>query len=383
MKRIILLLCMILLLTGCSLVPKEYRSVKPHETEQQQQMPDAVEVTDAAELKKAMMGFIKAGREEGTIRAVRYEGNVEEELVQAVYDVVRQDPVGAYAVDYLNHTCVKIVNYYEISLDITYRRTAREIASIQQAYTPEQLYDQVERSLMAWDDRLAMQVTEEQEYDIGAIVDAYCAENPVNMVEIPEISVSVYPETGKERIVEVEFMYTHTTDELSVMKKALEESVFAAAEYIRYRSSDRDKTSLLYTYLTERFQYTQGSTGTPVYSALCEGVADPLGLSRGFALICQRAGVECYTVTGLLDGSRHSWNIVSDDGDYRHLDLAECILKHSGLRLLTDWEMGRYYWNKGAFPACVAVEATIPQEDMGEEVVSPEQEQTEVEEESV
>lgn len=382
MKRILLLGAILALLTGCSLVPNEYRSVRLHESETQIQLPEAVEVHSYDELKDAILRFVKAGREEGTIRASDYAGNVEEDLVQAVYDVVRLDPVGAYAVDYLNHDCAKIVNYYEISLSVTYRRTAREIASIQQAYTPEQLRGQVERSLKTYDDHLAMQVTEDQEYDIAAIVDAYCMANPAEMVEIPEIAVSVFPETGRQRIVEVEFLYENSYDELTRMGEAVEESVAAAAEYIRYRSSDRDKTLLLYTYLTQRFAYEAQDTSTPVYSALCEGVADPLGLAQGFCLILDRAGVTCHTVTGLLDGGSHYWNIVSDDGDYRHVDLPACILAGSGLQYETDWEMSRYYWNAQEYPACVAVEEPVqePAEPLPEEEAPAEETPAEEEE---
>jgi len=367
LKRILPYLFLLLLLTGCSLVPSEYYSVKPHESEVQLQMPEAAEVRDLEQLKQAILGFIKVGAETGSIRTVGYDGNVEEDLVKAVYDVVRLDPVGAYAVDYLNHTCAKIVNYYEISLSITYRRTAREIASIQPAYSAEQLLGQMSRGLMTYDDRLAMQVTEDQEYDIAAIVENYCAENPDHMVEIPQIAVSVYPESGRERIVEVEFFYDHTPQELAQMKEALEESVSAAAEYIRYRTSDRDKLQLLYTYLTERFTYAAGSSTTPVYSALCEGTADPVGLSRGLKMICDRAGVECYAVTGLFDGEDYHWNIVSDDGDYRHLDLAACILDESGLHLRTDWQMDRYYWDTRAYPACFVLEEPVPEQAPAED----------------
>ena len=359
MKQLLYLIPILLLLTGCSFAPDEYYSATAHESEQVQ-MPDAVEVTDKEGLHEAILRFVKAGKPTGTIRTVDYDGNVEEDLVQAVYDVSRVEPVGAYAVDYLNHTCAKIVNYYEIKLSITYRRTGQEIAAIQQAYTSEQLKGQVERALKTYDDRLALQVTEDQEYDIEALVDRYCMDNPAVMIERPELAVSVYPESGTERIVEVEFFYDHPPEELSRRMKAVEESVSAAAEYIRYRNTDRDKTLLLYTYLTQRFTYVSGEGTASVYAALCEGVADPEGLAQGFTMICRRAGVECYTVSGLRDGEAYYWNIVADDGDYRHVDLAQCILKSSGLRLFTDWEMGRYYWDTRDYPACVVHEEPAP-----------------------
>ena len=368
MKRIILLVSMLLLLTGCSLVADEYTASRPHESGMQTTMPDAVVVKDPAALKEAILRFIKAGKEEGSIRTVDYVGNVEEDLVRAVYEATRMTPVGAYAVDYLNHNCVKILSYYEITLSITYRRSARDIAAIQQAYTPEQLRGQVERSLRTYDDHLAMQVTEAQDYDIEALVRNYCLEDPAHMVEIPQVEVSVFPETGRERIVAVDLRYENSYEQLLEKSEAVLKSVNAAAEYIRYRDTDRDKTELLYTYLTERFNYTEGKTSASVWSALCDGVSDPYGLAQAFRLICEKAGVACYTVTGLKDGEDYVWNIVSDDGDHRHVDIAECIAQDSGLRRRTDWDMDRYYWNAQLYPACVTV---LPVENMTQqEVVS-------------
>ena len=376
MKRVVFLMMILtLLLTGCSLVPNEYASSRPHETEQIVR-PEAAEVKSYEELTDAILDIIKLGAEEGSIRAVGYDGNVEEDLVKAVYEVARQTPVGAYAVDYINHSCARIVNYYEIRLSVTYRRSGREIASIQQAYTPEQMQGQVARGLMTYADRLAMQITEDQQYDMAAIVAKYCGENPAHMVEIPQIAVSVYPDSGKERIVEVEFFYEHSPEELDEMKKALEESISAAAEYIRYRNSDRDKMQLLYTYLTERFTYKKAVGTTPVYSALCEGIADPMGLSRALKLICDKAGVACSTVSGLRDGETYHWNIVSDDGDFRHMDLYECIMDSHGLHLKTDWQMDRYYWNTQEYPACVVKEEPVQEEALP----TPEPEDTEKEE---
>lgn len=367
LKRIILLVSMLFLLTGCSLVADEYTASRPHESGMQTNMPDAVVVKDPAALKEAILRFIKAGKEVGSIRTVDYVGNVEEDLVRAIYEATRMTPVGAYAVDYLNHNCVKILSYYEISLSITYRRSARDIAAIQQAYTPEQLRGQVERSLQTYDEHLAIQVTEDQEYDIEAIVKEYCLADPARMVEIPQVAISVFPETGSERIVAVDLRYENTYDQLLEKSDAVLKSVSAAAEYIRYRQTDREKTELLYTYLTERFRYTEGKTSAPVWSALCDGVSDPYGLAQAFRLICEKAGVECYTVTGLKDGEEYTWNIVSDDGDFRHVDLAVCIAQDSGLWRRTDWDMGRYYWNTQLYPACVTVSVDHAME---QEVVS-------------
>lgn len=370
MKRMIFVLSILLLLTGCALSPNSYRTQKKHISTEQAALPDAVEVSDYTQLRDAILQFIGAGQEKGSIRTVEYDGNVEDDLIQAVYETTRENPIGAFAVDYLNHSSVKIVNYYEITVDITYRKAIYEIDAIAKVTKDEEIQAHVEQALQNFSRRIAMQMRENQTYDIQAILKQYYREHPADLVEVPQIMVMTYPESGPERVVEVEFSYEHSPEELVQMREAMEESVSAAAEYIRYRRSDRDKVLLLHTYLTERFQYVQKNTSTPVYSALCEGIADPNGLAQGFAMICAKAGVECYVVKGLLGSEEHTWNIVSDDGDFRHVDLIGCINERSDLRLMTDWEMSEYYWDMQEYPACVVVEEPVreePEEEPEEE----------------
>ena len=161
------------------------------------------------------------------------------------------------------------------------------------------------------------------------------------------------------RVLEIDFGYTETPQALSEKAEAVGESVDAAAEYIRYRDSDRGKAELLFTYLMERFTYVSGESSTPLYDALCSGVATPLGLSQAWQLICDQAGVECYTVSGLKDGESYTWNIISADGYFRHVDLYRCVLERGALVLETDGEMSGYYWSQEDYPVCEP-EPTVP-----------------------
>ena len=82
--------------------------------------------------------------------------------------------------------------------------------------------------------------------------------------------------------------------------------------------------------------------------------------------------MEAYTVTGLRNGETYTWNIVSYDGQYRHVDLARCVLEDGVLRFRTDLEMMEYYWNQTEFPACVSIiEVPVPEEP-GQEATAQE-----------
>ena len=252
--RIIALLLLLCTLTGCSLAPDEYLSVTPHRgSGAQTAETDAVQAENYKQLKRAILGFVSAGQAEGTIRVTNYDGNVEEDLSLAAYEVAKLDPLGAYAVDYMTHDCTLIVNYYEIRIRITFRRTAREIASIEPIATQVMLRQRLKDAVDQLEDRLILRMPNYREPDVAAMVEDYCAANPGTVMETPAVSVAVYPDSGAARILEIDLIYTETPETLRARQKAVQQSITAAAEYIRYRETDRDKAELLFTYMMERF----------------------------------------------------------------------------------------------------------------------------------
>lgn len=361
-RLIVPLLALLCLLAGCSAWKyDDYLSLSPHSSATTQTAsPNAVTAENYLGLKNAILGFIREGQANGTIRVTNYDGDVEADLSEAAYEVSKLDPLGAYAVDYMTHDLVRIVSYYEIHISITFRRTVEEIAAIEPVSTEAQLQSKLHEAIDRCDSRLTVRMSNYQEPDIQAMVDTYCAENPGTVMEKPTLTVSAYPDTGTVRVLEIDFGYTETPQALSEKAEAVGESVDAAAEYIRYRDSDRGKAELLFTYLMERFTYVSGESSTPLYDALCSGVATPLGLAQAWQLICDQAGVECYTVTGLKDGESYTWNIISADGYYRHVDLYRCVLERGTLVLETDGEMSGYYWSQEDYPVCEPEPTTVP-----------------------
>ena len=383
MKRMILILLSMALLTGCSvLAPDSYLSITPHQSsEVQTTNTDAVTADNYMTLKAAILHLVRTGQTEGVIRVTGYDGDLEEELQQAAFEVSTLDPLGAYAVDYMTHSCNLLVSYYEIRVSITFRRSAKDIAGIRSVSTQDHLEQILSTAIDTFDDRVAVRLHNyrDQAEDIPTFLGEYCAANPATVMEVPKITVSVYPESGSTRIVEINFLYTNNPQGLLAKQRAVANGIDAAAEYIRYRQEDYDKVQLLYAYLTQRFQYRKASTVTPLYDALCSGVADPVGLAQAWQLICDKAGVECLTVSGMKNGEAYTWNILRTGSYYRHLDLAQCVLDRSGLVLNSDGEMSAYYWNMEQYPACRPIPAAQPEEEPPAE---EEEEETPAEEET-
>lgn len=356
MKRLLSLLLALLLLTGCAFAPSEYASITDHTgVDDAGGDDDALTADDYNSLKQAILSFVRTGTADGSIVVTRYDGDVEADLTQAAYEVSKLDPLGAYAVDYMTHDCVRIVSYYEIRIRTTFRRTKAELDAIRMAYSDPQIAILVQLAVEQGADRLTLRLTDYHEQDFAAITAEYCAARPETVMETPKVSVSVYPDSGESRIAEINFQYNNTLPVRELMKESVATNLNAAAEYIRYRETPEERTALLFTYLTQRFRYTQRETQTPLYDSLCRGVADPEGLATAWQLICDRVGVPCYTVRGIRNGEEHVWNIIADNGYYRHVDLARCVLELGALTLWTDGEMTEYYWNPELYPPCEPV----------------------------
>ncbi len=352
------LLC--LLLSGCSrFVVQEYETVSPHAEQHVAAVDeDALTAQNYLSLKNAILSFVENGVENGVIRTRDYSGEVEEDLAAAAYEVSKLDPLGSYAVDYMTHDCARFVSYYEIHISITFRRNVEQIRAIRRVSSNAALPELIDQAMAAYEPALTVRLSYYDGQDVEALVRDYYAFNPGKAMELPDVTVNVYPESGYVRIVEVLFAYSESAESLLQKQEAVASNVRAAGEYVRYRSTGAGKLGLLYTYLQERFRYTPGLSATPVYSFLCEGVAGDEGCAKSLQLICEQIGLECYTVSGNRSGEPYCWNVVNVDGGYRHIDLFRALAEEeSSLPFYADGELDDYYWDREAYPECPDDEA--------------------------
>ncbi len=352
LKKLLAPLALLACLTGCA---SQYISVTPHtEPVVASADQDYLTAENYLSLRSAVLSFVEDSVSEGVIRVYDYYGELEEELQDVVYEVSREDPLGSYAVESMTSQCSWIVSYYEIRVQIEFRRTPEQIASVQRVASMAVLRDQLERTMGSFGDALTARVSYYNGEDVAAMAQAYYRNNPAEAMEMPGVTVSVYPEQGGYvRIIEVLFTYEHTAEELRAYRTAVTTSAEGAREYVRYRETETDKLQLLYTYLQERFNYAAGETTVPAYAFLCEGVASSEGAARSLQIICDEMELECYTVEGTRDGRAHVWNIVCVDGVYCHVDLYRALISGAeSLTLYRDGAMTGYLWDTEAYPAC-------------------------------
>ena len=346
-KRIAALtLALTLALTGCtSLLEREYFDISRYEpVSVGENSLSALRVETYQGLVNAILYLVSEGAEQGVLNLHNYNRDVADDLARACREVVQEDPLGAYAVDYIRHDFSRIVSYYEVNIYISYRRTPEQIDSIVRVTGSSAIRQALSQTLSTFSPETVLRVSyfsEDEDYILNLANQAYY-DAPATAMGMPEIAVSVYPATGYQKIVEVTLNYP---DSPAVLRRRSQELNSLSPEF----GSTPEE---LYTALQESLTVDMRSGGNTAHAALIGGTANSEGAALAYKLLCDHAGLSCTVVRGQLDGQPHFWNIVSLDGVYCHLDLS------FGLFALTDAELteaGAYQWDLAEYPSCAPV----------------------------
>jgi hypothetical protein len=339
------LLAALLTVSGCaSMLNRDYLSVTSFEpVSGSSDSTSALRVESYQELVNAILYLVSAGEEHGVLTLYNYTQDVETDLTRACLEVVQEDPLGAYAVDYIKHDYTLIVSYYEANIDIAYRRTPEQVASIVSVTGSSAIRRELSRTLADFSSQAVLRVSyfaEDEDYILELVRQAYY-DTPTAALGMPEVAVSLYPDSGQQRIVEIDLTYSAGADTLRRRSQELKALTLD-------QLSQPATAQSLYAALRGSVAIEEGSGHSSAYDALIEGVADSEGAALAYQLLCDQAGIECTVVVGTLDGAPHFWNIVTEE-DARHVDLS------AGLLALTDDQLtalGQYDWDRTEYPSC-------------------------------
>lgn len=335
----------LLCLPGCGWMDGSYVSVTPHQIGISQMGEGSAQPIESyTQLRAALIRMVDEGRAEGLFALEEYpRENAMEDVERAVEYVTEVYPIGAYAVESVEHA----FGTNAISVDITYRCSPQEIGSIRTVRGADGAQEAVAAALDACEEKLVLQISGYRDMDFTAIVRDYAWRNPDRIMENPSVMPQVFPDRGDTRVVELQFVYRTDRETLRSMREEVQPVFSSAALYVSGQSSDRTKYSELYTFLTERFDYQAAYTVTPAYSLLCRGIGDSRAFSQVYAAMCQRIGLEAESISGTRNGQTHWWNLIRLDGKWYHLDL----IASAEFLPMTDGEMNGYEWDRDTYPA--------------------------------
>jgi len=339
------------------MLERDYTYIAPHDAAPTAEGdPSTLRADSYQELVNALVYFVGTGAEEGTIRLYIDSERVETDLEAACLEVVQEDPLGAYAVEFIKYKVSPVVSYSQADVQITYRRTREQVASIVQATGVTAIRSELEASLSSFAQERVLRIgyfDGDEDYIRELAHQAYYAA-PITALGMPELEIVIYPDSGLQRIVEILLEYPLPPEELEHRKAALAEWFEDMARPLGAPTSDeRIQTAAQAVMASGAYDPSGGSTA---YDLMADGSADSEGLALAFTALCQTLELPCQVARGTLDGEAHCWNVVRTSGGWRHLDLT--IPAEADRTLYTDPDMTElgYSWDTDLLPPCYALQ---------------------------
>ena len=207
LHRLLCLLCACLTLTGCgALLEREYVTVEPHSSKfWESEAAGTLRAENYQDIVNDLLILIGQHTEGATVRLYNYEDDVTvaDALEQATTEVQQATPMGAYAVEYITASSRAQRGYYEISIQISYRRTAEQIQAVVNATSMEALSSLLETALDEGRTELAVRIGYWGEDDQARVEETVAQlREERGLTETPPWTISYYPAEGPVGLIE-------------------------------------------------------------------------------------------------------------------------------------------------------------------------------------
>ena len=343
-----------IVLSGCaSMLERDYVSVSAHSsTKTDVGTSSILRVENYPELVNSLIYFITNAEDQGVIRLYMDAASAEEMLYSARQEIMTEYPPAVYAVESISFHTDALVTYAETDVSFTYRRSPQQVASIVTANGLSAVRNVLSSAMKGFAGECVLNINyfDQDEAFIRSLIRQAYYSAPAAALEYPEVEVNIYPDSGRQRIVEVLFRYNSDISLLSQQAILLEQACERTAQSIT-RSSSSAETALAaaQAILAEGGHDNDG--GSSAYYALLGGGANSEGLSLAMAAVCAKLSIPCKVAEGYLGDMPHFWNVVYTENGWRHIDLSQ-LSQGQNFRTDEQWRAGTYQWIESTLPAC-------------------------------
>ena len=162
MKKIFILICASVFLTGCApLLERQSVTVEPHSSKfWESEAAGTLRAESHQDIVNDLLLLIDRHEENATIRLYHFEDDltVSDTLEKAAMEIQKETPLGSYAVSYITSSSQAQRGYYEVKLQIGYRRTAEQLRAIVNATSTEAVYSLLRDALRQGKSELAVRI---------------------------------------------------------------------------------------------------------------------------------------------------------------------------------------------------------------------------------
>jgi len=195
------------LLTGCaSLLERSYSTSEPHSSKfWESEAAGTLRAENYQDVVNDLLLLISQHTETATLRLYNFSDDmtVADTLERATTEILQETPMGAYAVEYITSSSQAQRGYYEIAIQLKYRRTAEQVQAVLNATSPEAIYSLLASALDNGRPELAVRLGYWGS-DGAEKVESAMAQlrEERGLTESPAWQVSYYPESGPVELVE-------------------------------------------------------------------------------------------------------------------------------------------------------------------------------------
>ncbi len=199
------------LLTGCaSFLEREYTVSEPHSSKfWESEAADTLRAENYQDIVNDLLLLIAQHGETATLRLYDFADDiaVSDALEAAAVEVQQETPLGAYAVDYITFSSQAQRSFYEVSLEISYRRSAEQVQSIRNATSASAVYTLLESALRDGEKELAVRIAYWGENSEAIVKDAVAQLRSTRNIPDEKVWVTnFYPHPFSGTVAMAEFL---------------------------------------------------------------------------------------------------------------------------------------------------------------------------------
>ena len=340
MKKLLLALLLVFLLTGCqSMFPNEYRFVQEHkapfayreteteppETESNGKQETIPEVSRASDIREAIQNMVDSGEDNGVFLLHNYDGNVAQDMETMYNDLLDNSPKYVYAmVEPFSWSVSEIEAGTVVSITMERRLTPQEVQAIP-TLRFELVKNEIYTALLQQSSTCTVQISGYEDTDFYSLLDDVILEHPNQIVEAPDVTFTVFPNRGSVRVLELRFFYDTDRDVLEKRKEDVKQIMDIINNQLSFEQSPSEIVETLYRHLV--FAGYKTDANATIYSQMVQKTG---GNSRTMASVaaylCTSVAKECEIVVGERNGEPWYWNRIMTNAGWRYFDLHGCAL---------------------------------------------------------
>ncbi len=367
------LLALMLLITStscASILEGEVTEITPYyQTGDTSVSDSAIEVSTYDQFRQEVYNMVENHIDTATFRIATFD---REDLEGSVNEICRElsssDPLGSYATYYISCHITPIVGYKDVTVTIVYKKDLSDITNISTVSTERYLQVLLESSLTDYVSHCTFYTklsSVTADYIKEIVYEQYYS-NPLNVIIMPDITVTSYPETEGMRIMEVSFVFNNYTQSvLTNMGNTLNDEIQNIISELP-DADDYELLSAIYEHMGT-YVYTPSAPtrlSSTAYNVIVNRSGDAEGFAMAFKALCDKLLIECTVVAGKYMGEDHYWNIVTvGEGSY-HVDVTTLLSAEATTFMCGDEAMREnYWWDTSTVPVCpadYAFESAVP-----------------------